>query len=161
MSASSSLASSLPSLPPRRPGRPHCLLCFRKKQGGGSVGRRRAQSRICTKEQIGGCPSGNHWKCSCVLKLPVSLLDLYVNWPQSKDVFRVGPFPFGSYILSYLARYEKYKRGGHVCRESQVKQDTDGSSVLKTEEDFLETSSAVTVERWPCIFVLFSIYSLK
>ncbi|KAM7077612.1 uncharacterized protein J5F26_017101 isoform 2-T2 [Ciconia maguari] len=55
--------------------------------------------------------------------------------------------PLFSSAVPSFDRYDKYKHRDDVCKESQVNQDIDGSSVLKAEEDVSETSSAATTER--------------
>ncbi|KAM7077613.1 uncharacterized protein J5F26_017101 isoform 3-T3 [Ciconia maguari] len=54
--------------------------------------------------------------------------------------------PLFSSAVPSFDRYDKYKHRDDVCKESQVNQDIDGSSVLKAEEDVSETSSAATTE---------------
>uniref|UniRef100_A0A8D0L586 Uncharacterized protein n=1 Tax=Sphenodon punctatus TaxID=8508 RepID=A0A8D0L586_SPHPU len=123
MSSSSSSSSSSPSPPPRRPGRPTIYSPSEKKRRRKSLERKRAQSRICIKEQKG-------------------------RWMSLRETLNV--FSHADVAKFLLDLYDSYENHDIVCKELEVKiQKADGSSTLNAENDLPETSSISTTERLP------------
>ncbi|XP_074809367.1 uncharacterized protein LOC141987683 isoform X2 [Natator depressus] len=121
--SSSSSSSSSPSPPPRRPGRPTIYSPSEKKRRRKSLERKRAQSRICIREQIG-------------------------RWMSLRETLNV--FSHAEVAKFLLDLYDNYENRD-VCKESEVKiQAVDGNSTLNAEEDVPETSLTAGTERLPC-----------
>ncbi|CAM4558290.1 unnamed protein product [Lepidochelys olivacea] len=121
--SSSSSSSSSPSPPPRRPGRPTIYSPSEKKRRRKSLERKRAQSRICIREQIG-------------------------RWMSLRETLNV--FSHAEVAKFLLDLYDSYENRD-VCKESEVKiQAVDGNSTLNAEEDVPETSLTAGTERLPC-----------
>ncbi|KAG6936553.1 hypothetical protein G0U57_012318 [Chelydra serpentina] len=121
--SSSSSSSSSPSPPPRRPGRPTIYSPSEKKRRRKSLERKRAQSRICIREQIG-------------------------RWMSLRE--RLNVFSHAEVAKFLLDLYDNYENRD-VCKESEVKiQEADGNSTLNAEEDVPETSLTAGTERLPC-----------
>ncbi|XP_074850889.1 uncharacterized protein LOC142013431 isoform X2 [Carettochelys insculpta] len=123
MSLSSSSSSS-PSPPPRRPGRPTIYSPSEKKRRRKSLERKRAQSRICIREQIG-------------------------RWMSLRETLNV--FSHAEVAKFLLDLYDSYENQDVTCKEAEVKiQEAGGNSTLNVEEDVPETSLTACTERLPC-----------
>uniref|UniRef100_A0A8C3I818 Uncharacterized protein n=1 Tax=Chrysemys picta bellii TaxID=8478 RepID=A0A8C3I818_CHRPI len=121
--SSSSSSSSSPSPPPRRPGRPTIYSPLEKKRRRKSLERKRAQSRICIREQIG-------------------------RWMSLRETLNV--FSHAEVAKFLLDLYDNYENRD-ACKESKVKiQEADGNSTLNAEEDVPETSLTAGTERLLC-----------
>ncbi|XP_006137905.1 uncharacterized protein LOC102457766 isoform X2 [Pelodiscus sinensis] len=121
---SSSSSSSSPSPPPRRPGRPTIYSPSEKKRRRKSLERKRAQSRICIREQIG-------------------------RWMSLRETLNV--FSHAEVAKFLLDLYDSYENQDVVCKESEGKiQEVDGNTTLNIEEDVPETSLTASTERLPC-----------
>ncbi|XP_044878005.1 uncharacterized protein LOC123373205 isoform X2 [Mauremys mutica] len=121
--SSSSSSSSSPSPPPRRPGRPTIYSPLEKKRRRKSLERKRAQSRICIREQIG-------------------------RWMSLRETLNV--FSHAEVAKFLLDLYDNYENRD-VCKESEVKiQEADGNSTLNAEKDVPEISLIAGTERLLC-----------